>query len=190
MYACRKPTPLSSGPPSVVAHSFSHHTTTSLVFSCPPVSNVPKVPCRGAKGCTMAHIHLLRLHLEERLALFQNDPLVFPKLILPCARNRTLVDISLQLRSANLRSFALRWRKNRLVANYYCQCGSKLTRGHISSCYDLPNHPIARSLQPPFPAKLPTPSYNTIDHALNTGDINDIPETTLRSYPAPRLYPK
>jgi hypothetical protein len=110
--------------------------------------------------------------LEERLTFFRKDPLILPQLILPYARNRSLVDISLRLRAAHLRSFALRWRKNRLAANYRCTCGNKLTRGHIASCYNLPNHPIVRSLNPPFPLTPPVPSYNAIDHALNTGDIN------------------
>jgi hypothetical protein len=110
--------------------------------------------------------------LEERISFFRKDPLILPQLIQPYARNRTLVDISLRLRSARLRSFALRWRKNRLAANYLCRCGSKLTRGHISSCYDLLNHPLVITMNPPFPATSPTPSYNAIDHALNIGDIN------------------
>jgi Reverse transcriptase (RNA-dependent DNA polymerase) len=110
--------------------------------------------------------------LKERITFFGNDPLILPRLILPYARNRSLVDISLRLRSAHLRSFALRWRKNRLAANYQCICGNKLTRGHISSCYDLPNNSIVRSLEPPFLSSPPAPSYNAIDHALNAGDIN------------------
>jgi hypothetical protein len=134
--------------------------------------------------------------LEERISFFQKDPLILPKLILPSARNRTLVDISLRLRSAKLRSFALRWRKNRLAANYQCICGSKLTRGHISSCYDLPNHPIARFIDPPFPRMPPVPSYNIIDHALNIGDINAFRELLLivtrhddfARQPPPRLH--
>ncbi|CAO3688211.1 unnamed protein product [Umbelopsis vinacea] len=95
-----------------------------------------------------------------------------PQLILPSARNRTLVDISLRIRAAKLRSYALRWRKNRLAANYQCICESKLTRGHISSCYNLVNHPIVLKMNSPFPSSVPTPSYNAIDHALNIGDIN------------------
>jgi hypothetical protein len=109
---------------------------------------------------------------EERITFFNKDPLVLPHLILPSARNRTLVDISLRIRAAKLRSFALRWRKNRLAANYQCLCGSKLTRGHIASCYDLTNHSIVRKMDAPFPSSVPTPSYNAIDHALNIGDIN------------------
>jgi hypothetical protein len=117
--------------------------------------------------------------LKERLTFFGNDPLILPRLILPHARNSSLVDISLRLRSAHLRSLALRWRKNRLTANYKCICGTKLTRGHIASCYDLTNSPIVRSMEPPFPTSPPVASYNAIDHALNVGDINAFRELLL-----------
>lgn len=117
--------------------------------------------------------------LKERITFFGNDPLILPRLILPYARNSSLVDISLRLRSAQLRSYALRWRKNRLAANYKCICGDKLTRGHISSCYDLTNNPIVRSMEPPFPTSPPVASYNPIDHALNVGDINAFRELLL-----------
>jgi hypothetical protein len=89
------------------------------------------------------------------------------------------VDISLRLRSAHLRSLALRWRKNRLAANYKCICGNKLTRGHIASCYDLTNSPIVRSMEPPFPTSPPVASYNAIDHALNVDDIHAFRELLL-----------
>ena len=69
--------------------------------------------------------------------------------------------------------------QNRLAANYTCICGNKLTRGHISSCYDLPDNPIVCSLEPPYPSSPTVTSYNAIDHAVNVGDITAFRELLL-----------
>jgi hypothetical protein len=116
---------------------------------------------------------------KERITFFDNDPFILARLIFPYSRNRSLVDISLRLRSAHLRSFAHRWRKDRLAANYTCICGNKFTRGHISSCYDLSNNPIVCSLEPPYPSSPTVESYNANDHALNVGDMNAFRELLL-----------
>jgi hypothetical protein len=91
---------------------------------------------------------------------------ILPRSILPSARDRALVDISLRIRHPRLQSFAIRWRLNRLLANYRCHCGEKLTRGHVTRCYDLGTLPIAHTLGL-LPSPLPSPHYNYIDHALN-----------------------
>jgi len=75
---------------------------------------------------------------DEKLAYYASTPHVLPKNILPVARNNpALVDISLRIRNPMIRSHSLRWRYNRLLANYRCQCGGPLNRSHFLTCFSL-----------------------------------------------------
>jgi hypothetical protein len=64
-HARREPSPLSSHPPSVVAWSFFYHTTTSFVFSNPPVAYLPKIPCQDTESSTLDIVYLLRLQSKK-----------------------------------------------------------------------------------------------------------------------------
>jgi hypothetical protein len=101
-----------------------------------------------------------------KLQTYATTKNILPRSILPEARDNTLVDISLRIRNPKIQSFAIRWRLNRLLAHYKCKCGDKLTRGHVTRCYDFSNVPETQHL-PPMPQTLPSPHYNPVDHALN-----------------------
>jgi hypothetical protein len=111
-------------------------------------------------------------HIQEnKLKYFASPNNLMPKNILPIARNSGMVDISICIRSPQIRSYALRWRMNRLLANYKCHCGAKHNRGHIHSCWQLEDHPLASAIiaRGSLPEPKPTNHYNLIDHALNLG---------------------
>lgn len=91
---------------------------------------------------------------------------ILPRSILPEARDKTLVDISLRIRNPRIQSYAIRWRLNRLLAHYKCKCDEKLTRGHVTRCYDFGHLPQIQLL-PSLPSPLPSPHYSYVDHALN-----------------------
>jgi hypothetical protein len=105
--------------------------------------------------------------LVSRLDLFNSSPLIMPHTILASARDHNLIDISIRIRSPILRSFVLRWRLNRLASNYHCDCGIRLNRGHLESCYLLHEHPLFQQYAHSFPSPPPTPTYNLLDHAIN-----------------------
>lgn len=111
--------------------------------------------------------------LEHKIEYFQSLTHVLPKNILPVARDSSLVDISLRIKKPPLRSLAIRWRANRLLANYRCQCGAVHNRGHLETCYDLTTHQLYPAVcsKIPFPHPKPSNHYSLIDHALNTGEL-------------------
>jgi hypothetical protein len=106
---------------------------------------------------------------EEKLAYYTSTTSLLPKNVRPSARNTSLVDISLRIRNPMIHSYGLRWRLNRLLANYKCNCGGPLNRGHLSTCFQLDAHPSYATLTQicPLPNPLPTKHYNLVDHALN-----------------------
>ncbi|CAO3670488.1 unnamed protein product [Umbelopsis ramanniana] len=111
---------------------------------------------------------------DEKLAYYVSTKLILPKNILNEARNYpALVDISLRIRNPTIRSFSLRWRCNRLLAQFKCHCGGPLNRGHFLTCFSLNTHPSFNDLTEicPLPDPLPTKHYNIIDHALNLGQL-------------------
>jgi hypothetical protein len=110
---------------------------------------------------------------HQKLKYYASTKNLLPKNILPSARNNALVDISLRIRHPTIRSSALRWRLNRLLAHYKCHCRGPLNRGHLSTCFRLADHPSYDTLIQlcPFPNPPPTKHYNIVDHALNLCQI-------------------
>jgi Reverse transcriptase (RNA-dependent DNA polymerase) len=111
---------------------------------------------------------------SHKLEHFLSLSHTLPKNVLPMARDSSLVDISIRVRTPPIRSYALRWRMNRLLANYRCLCGAWLNRGHLDTCFQLNEHPLYTELcsKASFPQPKPTNHYNLIDHALNTGSLS------------------
>ena len=114
-------------------------------------------------------------HIQtNKLKYFRSLSNVLPKNILDFARDQSLVDISLRIKSPPIRSYALRWRINRLLHSYKCHCSGPLNRGHLDTCFNLETHPLYSTLcsRYPFPNPKPTTHYNLIDHALNIGSVH------------------